>query len=183
LCLPEEFHNLILTRESCAEFLMPNLRGAGLCIVLLTASLVEQQNKLVELNAKASGVELKDIDALAVGPLSVAQTVSFETVDDILMTCIMRHCTYVAASGELQTEDMHVTFDVRAVIEDIRDRVVRDRPVLLYTVSALYAVSAIDIGNQSTKLMASATYYIPLISTIRIDDKLHDKAGQRKRQT
>ena len=48
LVIPEEYRDVVLSIRSSAEFFLPSFTGAGRCILLLTAYLINLNNTLLE---------------------------------------------------------------------------------------------------------------------------------------
>ena len=48
LVVPEEYRDVVLSIRSPAEFFLPSFSGAGRCILLLTAYLINLNNTLLE---------------------------------------------------------------------------------------------------------------------------------------
>ncbi|KAK6168602.1 hypothetical protein SNE40_019800 [Patella caerulea] len=119
LVIPEEFHNMKIDQSTKLDFILPSVKGPGVCSYVMTEYLLRKHNSCLESYCLLTKQRFEDIPVVEIKDVSLYHLIAFHLEKDIL-PLVISNCNY---SFQLENCGTEETYDFAGFENQLKDSV------------------------------------------------------------
>ncbi|XP_050390801.2 E3 ubiquitin-protein ligase RNF213 [Patella vulgata] len=119
LVIPDEFHNMKMDKSTKLDFILPSVKGPGVCSYIMTEYLLRKHNSCLESYCLLTNQRFEDVPVVEIKDISSYHLIAFHLEKDIL-PLVLSNCNY---SFQLDKSEPEEIYDFGGFENQLKDTV------------------------------------------------------------